>query len=105
MNQNCLMQAAWVSLLTPMIGLIFLTRDILFDRDMPALVLVLIWNLLLTYTLFGIVPTIVYLTGLGRKHLPWLLDILNIMAKFPLPLIILSGFITRPATNRFCFNA
>ena len=103
-NQNCLLQAAWVCLLVPMSGLIFLTRDILFDPDMPPLVLALIWNLLLTYSLFGIVPTVVYVTGLGRHQLAWLLDILNILAKFPLPLIILSGFITRPATNKFCFN-
>lgn len=87
-----------------MCGLIFLTRDILFDTSMPPLVLALIWNLLLTYSLFGIVPTVVYVTGLGRNQLAWLLDILNLMAKFPLPLIILSGFITRPATNKFCFN-
>jgi len=87
-----------------MTGLIFLTKDILLATDMPALVLVLIWNLLLTYSLFGIVPTLVYITGLGRKRLAWLLDILNLLAKFPLPLIILSGFITRPATNKFCFN-
>jgi hypothetical protein len=51
------------------------------------------------------VPTIVYVTGLGRNKLAWLLDILNLFAKFPLPLIILSGFITRPATTRFCFNS
>lgn len=87
-----------------MCGLIFLTRDILLDSSMPALVLVLIWNLLLTYSLFGIVPTAVYVTGLGRMRLAWFLDILNLLAKFPLPLIILSGFITRPATTKFCFN-
>lgn len=104
-NQNCLLQAAWVCLLVPMAGLIFLTRDILLDRDMPALVLLLIWNLLLTYSLFGIVPTFVYTTGLGRNRLAAMLDLLNLLAKFPLPLIILSGFITRPATNKFCFNS
>jgi hypothetical protein len=87
-----------------MAGLIFLTRDVLFDTSMPPLVLVLIWNLLLTYSLFGIVPTVVYATGLGRNKLAWLLDILNLAAKFPLPLIVLSGFITRPASTRFCFN-
>ncbi len=105
MNQNCLLQAAWVCLLVPMCGLIFLTRDILFDWDMPVLVLALIWNLLLTYSLFGIAPTAVYITGMGKHHLAWVLDILNVLAKFPLPLIILSGFITRPATNKFCFNS
>jgi hypothetical protein len=90
-------------LLVPIAGLIYLTRDVLFDTDMPALVLFLIWNLLLTYSLFGIVATFVYITGIGRGHLAWMLDILNIAAKFPLPLIILSGFITRPASTRFCY--
>ncbi len=84
-------------------GLIFLTKDVLFSTDMPVLVLLLIWNLLLTYSLFGIVPTFVYMTHLGSSQLARLLDVLNVLAKFPLPLIILSGFITRPATNKFCF--
>jgi hypothetical protein len=84
-------------------GLIFLTKDVLFSTDMPVLVLLLIWNLLLTYSLFGIVPTFVYMTHLGSRQLARLLDVLNVLAKFPLPLIILSGFITRPATNKFCF--
>jgi hypothetical protein len=86
-----------------MSGLIFFTRDILFSGDMPILVLLLLWNLLLTYSSFGLVPTFVYFTGAGLSKLPMLLDVLNILAKFPLPLIILAGFITRPATNRFCF--
>lgn len=64
----------------------------------------MIWNLLITYSLFGIVPTFVYLSRQGRSRLPWLLDLLNISAKFPLPLIILSGFIMRPATTKFCYN-
>ncbi len=86
-----------------MSGLIFFTRDILFSDEMPILVLLLIWNLLITYSSFGIVPTFVYFSRSGLSKLPTLLDMLNILAKFPLPLIILSGFITRPATNRFCY--
>ena len=91
-------------LLVPVAGLVYLTRDVLFDTSMPPLVLFLIWNLLLTYSLFGIVPTIVYVTGLGGRQLAWMLDILNATAKFPLPIIILVGFITRPATTRFCYS-
>ena len=104
MHRASLLQGAWLCLLIPMGGLIFLTRDVLFDTDMPVLVLMLIWNLLLTYSLFGIIPTFVYTTRIGLGQLPVLLDVLNIMAKFPLPLIILSGFITRPATTRFCYS-
>lgn len=71
---------------------------------MPLLVLILIWNLLITYSLFGVVSTIVYATRMGRRSLPLLLDFLNLTAKFPLPIVILTGFITRPATTRFCFS-
>lgn len=99
-----LIQAAWVCLLTPLLGLIYLTWDVLSSRDMPALVLALIWNLLLSYSLFGIIPTFVYYTGMGWRQLDKLLDILNLAAKFPLPLIILAGFVTRPATTRFCYS-
>lgn len=94
---------AWTSLLVPLGGLIYLTRDVLFDPSMPTLVLFLIWNLLLTYSSFGLVSTFVYTTGAFRSLLPFLLDILNLTAKFPLPIVILTGFITRPATTRFCY--
>ncbi len=98
------LEAAWIALLIPVSGLIYLSRGFLFDPDMPAIALFMIWNLLLTYTMFGIIPTVVYITGRGSKHLPWLLDILNIAAKFPLPIVIIVGFITRPVTFRPCIS-
>jgi hypothetical protein len=98
------LQGAWVSILIPMTGLVYLTRMVLFSSDMPVLVLFMIWNLLITYLMFGIVPTFVYITGKGKKQLPWLLDILNIAAKFPLPIVIILGFITRPVTFRPCIS-
>lgn len=91
-------------LLTPLSGLVYMTWDVITSTDMPPLVLALIWNLILSYSMFGIVPTVVYYTGLGRTQLHVFLDALNLLAKFPLPLIILGGFVTRPATTRFCFN-
>lgn len=98
------LEAAWIALLIPVSGLIYLTRGFLLDSNMPLLALFMIWNLLLTYLLFGIVPTFVYLTGWGQRHLPWLLDVLNIAAKFPLPIMIIVGFITRPVTFRPCIT-
>lgn len=89
----------------PVCGLIFVTRRYLLSDEMPGLVLFLIWNLLVTYSLFGVLPTFIYATGWKRNSLAWVLDILNIAAKFPLPIVILSGFITRPATTRFCYNS
>ncbi len=99
------LEAAWIALLIPVSGLIYLTRGFLLDSNMPLLALFMIWNLLLTYLLFGIVPTAVYLTGWGSRNLPWLLDILNIAAKFPLPIMIIVGFITRPVTFRPCITS
>jgi hypothetical protein len=90
--------------LVPLGGLIFLTRDILFSTDMPALVVFLIWNLLITYSLFGIVPTFIYTTNWGSNQFAKLLDFLNLSAKFPLPITILFAFIQRPATTRFCYS-
>ena len=98
------LEAAWIALLIPVSGLIYLSRGFLFDTDMPAIALFMIWNLLLTYTMFGVIPTVVYITGRGSKHLPWLLDVLNIAAKFPLPIVIIVGFITRPVTFRPCIS-
>ena len=88
----------------PLGGLVFQLRDTLFSTDMPVLVLILIWNLLLTYSLFGIVPTIAYMFRMTDRTLATQLDVLNFAAKFPIPMIILVGAITRPATDRFCYN-
>jgi hypothetical protein len=99
-----LLQAAWFCLLVPLGGLIFQTRDVLFSTNMPALVLILIWNLLITYSLFGIIPTIAYVFRATDRTLAMQLDVLNIAAKFPIPMIILTGALTRPGTNRFCYN-
>lgn len=98
------LEAAWTALIIPVGGLIYLTRGFLLDSNMPLLAQFMIWNLLVTYLMFGIVPTVVYLTGWGRQKLPWLLDILNIAAKFPLPIMIIIGFITRPVTFRPCIT-
>jgi hypothetical protein len=98
------LEAAWIAILVPVSGLVYLTRGFLLDFDMPVIVLFMVWNLLITYLMFGIVPTFVYVTGWGRRQLPWLLDILNIAAKFPLPIVIIVGFITRPVTFRPCIT-
>lgn len=103
-NRVFLLQAAWVSLLIPMFGLIFLIRQYLFSTQMPVLAVFMIWNLLVSYSLFGLLPTFIYVTGFGKSAFAWILDILNVAAKFPLPIVILSGFILRPASTKFCYN-
>ena len=96
------LQGAWFAILVPFTGLVYLTRSVLLNPNIPVIALAMIWNLLVSYLMFGVVPSFVYVTHVGRRALPWLLDILNIAAKFPLPLIIIVGFITRPVSMRPC---
>ena len=98
------LQGAWFSILVPVSGLVYLTRSILLNTNIPEIALAMIWNLLLSYLMFGVVPSFVYIFNVGKKSLPWLLDILNISAKFPLPVIIIIGFITRPVSMRPCLS-
>jgi len=93
---------AWLSLLAPLVGLLYLTRQFWFSSGMPWIAVVMSWNLLLTFCLFGLIPTAVYATGRWRAWLPWLLDLLNLLAKVPLPWLILAAFQTRPAGFRPC---
>lgn len=99
-----LLNGAWLSLLLPMSGLVYMTRGYLFSSELPGLVAFMIWNLLLTYSLFGILPTYVYLTWTGFGRLDLILDVLNAVAKFPIPMQILIGYITRPAGVHPCFS-
>jgi hypothetical protein len=85
-----------------MSGLIYLIQDFLFSSQLPDIAKFMIWNLLISYSLFGLVPSAVYLSGKGMHHLDWMLDILNVAAKFPLPILILVAFQTRPAMFKPC---
>jgi hypothetical protein len=101
-----LLNNAWLCLLFPIGGLVYMSRSWLlsFSTDMPWLAIVMIWQLLLTYCMFGIVPTAVYLSGRCDwiQKLPWCLDVLNLAAKWPLPIFILIAFTTRPAGFHMC---
>lgn len=85
-----------------MSGLVYLIQDFIFSDQLPDIAKFMIWNLLVTYCLFGIVPSLVYITGKGMHHLDWFLDILNVAAKFPIPILILVAFQTRPAMFKLC---
>ena len=102
MNEWYFMEAAWICLLLPMSGLVYLIHDYLFSASLPWVALIMIWNLFIAYSLFGIVPSLVYISGKGLSHLDWLLDILNVGSKFILPILILVAFQTRPAMFRAC---
>lgn len=101
-----LLAAAWLCLAVPLGGLVYMTREWLFvlDGDVPWIALAMVWLLLIAYSMFGVVPTGVYLTRTeeGILVLPSLLDGLNLLSKFPVPILILIAFATRPAGFQPC---
>jgi hypothetical protein len=105
MQHAYLVECSWFCLLLPLGGLVYMTRTWIFSADVPAIALAMIWLLIVGYSLFGIVPSVVY--AMYRRdlmvRLPWILDALNLMAKFPIPILILVAFATRPAMFRPCW--
>ena len=101
-----LLLAAWVCLVLPIGGLVYMTRFWIFsmDSEVPVIALLMIWLLILSYCSFGVGPTVVYLSRQGRfmLALPWMLDILNLVSKFPVPILVLVAFVTRPNGFQTC---
>lgn len=101
-NKFYYMEGAWICLSLAMIILGYTTREILLTTRIPTIALVIIWNLLVSYCLFGIIPTYWYFTGNTTHYLELSLDVLNLAAKFTLPIYILIGFITMPSGMPVC---
>jgi len=97
------MEGAWICLSISICVIAYITREILVGSSIPTIALVIIWNMLISYCLFGIVPTYFYITGYINHNLELSLDILNIIAKFTLPIYIIIGFITMPTGSPVCF--
>jgi hypothetical protein len=106
MQHVYLLQASWLCLVLPIGGLVYMTRAWLFaqDQNMPWIALAMVWLLLIAYSMFGLIPTAVY--SFYRRDLiqklPWMLDLLNLLAKFPVPILILIAFSTRPSGFHTC---
>ena len=101
-NKFYYMEGAWICMSISILIIGYIVREILFTSRIPVIVLIIIWNLLVSYCLFGIIPTYWYFVGDINHHLELSLDILNIAAKFTLPLYILIGFITMPSGGPVC---
>jgi hypothetical protein len=101
-----LLLAAWVCLILPIGGLVYMTRFWIFqlDSEIPAIALIMIWLLILSYCCFGVGPTAVYISRQRKfvQGLPWMLDILNLISKFPVPILVLIAFVTRPNGFQTC---
>lgn len=104
MQHAYLMECSWICLALPIGGLIYMTRGWISSSDVPAIALIMIWLLIISYTMFGVAPSVVY--AMYRRslltRLPWILDVLNLASKFPIPILILVAFSTRPAMFHAC---
>ena len=101
-NKFYYMEGAWICMALSICVIGYITREILFTSRIPVIALIIIWNMLISYCLFGIIPTYWYLAGDVNHHLELSLDILNILAKFTLPIYILIGFSTMPSGAPVC---
>lgn len=105
-------ELSWLCLATPVAGLLYLTWPVWVSPDVPAIARFMLWNLLATYCLFGLLPSWVYLTHgrsvprlidwIRRDNLGVWLDRLNLMAKLPMPILIFAGLAMRPSGWASC---
>lgn len=104
MQHAYLLESSWLCLLIPIGGLIYMVRSWILSTEVPWIASLMIWLLLVMYCSFGVVPSLIYATyrrDLIQK-LPWVLDILNVAAKFPIPILVLIAFTTRPNGFHVC---
>jgi hypothetical protein len=101
-NRYSLMWGAWVCLITPVVGLFYLAPGLWTSSSMPWEALAMIWMLIFSYLLFGIIPSILYASGTYQQDLPWLLDLLNLLSKFPIPVLVGIAFVQRPGGFASC---
>ena len=98
------LNAAWISLLVTFGGLIYAIRDYLFWGGLPWVVQAMIFNLMISFSLFGILPTITYTTGWQWNNLAYILDVLNVVSKLFIPIFVMIGLYTSPAGFMPCNN-
>lgn len=91
-----LLKAAWFGLAVGIFIVIYFGRGYLFNGAMPTFVLFILWNLLVQYSLFGIVGTVFYAYD---RIWPWMepsLDILSLAAKVPIAISVAISFLQMP---------
>lgn len=103
-NQAYLLQNSWICLVIPIGALLYVIRYWIFSSNLPWIAVAMIWLLLASYSMFGIIPSVVYMSAQREwiQALPWALDVLNLIAKFPIPILILIAFSTSPTGFHAC---
>lgn len=87
---------AWFGLLNGVFIIFYVGRGYIFNTDLPGFVLFAWWNLIVTYSLFGIVGTYFYIIPNSWGKLDIALDILSLAAKLPIAVNICVAFLQMP---------
>ncbi len=97
---------SWLALLGSIMIIIYLARDSLTSSDVPDWVRFILWNLLVTYTLFGVWATVCYTVAGARntgehfrrwmERLDYGLTVLSVAAKLPVAYTVYYGLVQGP---------
>ena len=100
---------SWIALLVAVFAIIYLGWNDLTNSDVPAWVRFLLWNLLVTYTTFGLLGTVCYWAAGSRDkraHFDWWIEfldtgltVLSILAKLPVAFTVFYGLQNEPDGN------
>jgi hypothetical protein len=97
---------SWLALLSSIFIIIYLAPNTLTSEDVPTWVRFILWNLLVTYTLFGVWATLCY--AMAGKPIPggrfdrWMqrldfgLTVLSVAAKLPVAYTVFYGIVQDP---------
>jgi len=100
---------SWIALAASIGVIMYLSRDSLTSSDVPVWVRFILWNLLVTYTLFGVWASLCYgmagarITGENfhrwMERLDYGLTVLSAAAKLPIAYTVFYGLIQQPDEN------
>lgn len=91
-----LLKAAWFGLAVGIFIVLYFGRGYIFNSALPTFVVFILWNLLVQYSLFGIVGTVFYAYD---RLWPWFepaLDVLSLAAKVPIAISVATAFLQMP---------
>jgi hypothetical protein len=90
------LEGAWLGLAVAMLYVMYVGRPYLFNTAMPTVVLVALWNLLVSFGLFGAVGTLFYLRDDLWMHMDIEYDVLGLVAKIPIAGVVCVAVMTMP---------
>jgi len=96
---------SWLGLLLGVLIIVYLARNWLGDPIVPWWVRLILYNLLVTYSLFGIFATACYALGSGwwvSEGLGGGLAVLSLAAKLPVVYSVFFGLIAEPGARSLC---